>query len=328
MRGYDSRLSILSSYQIHPSSINKTAGGSSSEDGVSSDVKSTTMSWHTRLTTIQLSGAKVFQQMRPKIPPNGIISSFLVLLSTIGIVAILLTVKFNYILILRDSTLSLPSEGVGNASFIPASKGVEPFVCSSEGDNKFAKSLHGFTSSFADGDSEKLNAQVHFNPDSIFFVCDNSTTGYICNDFRKFLPGSLCHSNKSLTTANGTGPCLQEGMVQLQLIDGEGMQHIFLLENCLYHPDSPVNLLSTRQLAEKFIDDQGNPDEQTKTESCNSTHVLTWSFGNFKKTFPTPVSGLPEILFDEGFQAYNSFCMQVSSYAMSDSAVAGTLILF
>ena len=252
MRGYDSRLGILSSYQIHPSSINKTAGGSSLEDGVASDVKSTTMLCHTRLTTIQLSGAKVFQRMQPKIPPNGIISSFLVLLSTIGIVAILLTVKFNYILTSRDSKLSLPSEGVGDASFIPASKGVEPFVCSSKGDNKFAKSLHGFTSSFADGDSEKLNAQVHFNPDSIFFVCDNSTTGHICNNIQKFLPGSLRHSNKSLTTANGTGPCLQEGTIRLQLIDDEGMRHIFLLENCLYHPDSPVNLLSTRRLAEKI----------------------------------------------------------------------------
>jgi hypothetical protein len=144
-----------------------------------------------------------------------------------------------------------------------------------------------------------VNAQVHFNPDSIFFVCDNSTTGHICNDIQKFLPGSLRHSNRSLTTANGTGPCLQEGTIWLQLIDDEGMRHIFLLENCPYHPDSPVNLLFTRRLAEKFIDDQGNPDEQTRIESRYSTHALTWSFGNFKKTFPTPVSGLPELLFDE-----------------------------
>ncbi len=32
--------------------------------------------------------------------------------------------------------------------------------------------------------------------------------------------------------------------------------------------------------------------------------------------FPTPVSGLPELLFDEGFCAYKSFCLQAhSSYA-------------
>jgi hypothetical protein len=49
-------------------------------------------------------------------------------------------------------------------------------------------------------------------------------------------------------------------------------------------------------------------------------HILTWSFGNFKKTLPTPVSGLPELLFDEGFLEYKSFCMQVSSFA----AASGT----
>ncbi len=52
-------------------------------------------------------------------------------------------------------------------------------------------SLYGFESSFANGDSEKLNTQIHFNTDSIFFVCDNSTTGHIRNDIQKFVPGTL-----------------------------------------------------------------------------------------------------------------------------------------
>jgi hypothetical protein len=103
------------------------------------------------------------------------------------------------------------------------------------------------------------------------------------------------------------------------LNDNNGTKHLFILDNCLYHPNSPVNLLSTRRLAEKFIDENGNPDEQTKIESWYSTHVLTWFFGNFKKTFPTPISGLPELLFVEGFQAYKSFCMEVSLYAVQQS---------
>jgi hypothetical protein len=35
---------------------------------------------------------------------------------------------------------------------------------------------------------------------------------------------------------------------------------------------------------------------------------------------PTPISGLPELLFDEGFWAYTSFCRQVTSYATTDDA--------
>jgi hypothetical protein len=108
-------------------------------------------------------------------------------------------------------------------------------------------------------------------------------------------------------TANGTGPCLQEGTVCIQLQDDMGTEHIFILNNCLYHPDSPINLLSTRRFAEKFIDESGNPDKETQIESRYSTHILTWSFGQFLKTFPTPVSGLPELLFDEGCLAFKSF---------------------
>jgi hypothetical protein len=135
--------------------------------------------------------------------------------------------------------------------------------------------LQGFTTSFADGDSEKLNMQIHFDTDSDFVVCNNLTTGHICNDICKFIPGSLHQTNKCLTTANGTGPCLQKGTVCLHLIDDNGVKHIFILDDFLYHLDSPVNLLSPRRLAEKFIDSQGNPDKQTRIESRNSTHVLT-----------------------------------------------------
>ena len=108
--------------------------------------------------------------------------------------------------------------------------------------------------------------------------------------------------------------------MRLQLIDDDGQKHTFILDNCLFHPNSPVNLLSTRRLAEKFIDSNGYPDEQTRIESRYSTHTLIWSFGKFKKTFPTPVSGLPELLFDEGFHEYKSFCTQMLSYAATSGA--------
>ena len=42
IKGYDSRLCMFSYYQIHPLSINKTAGGPSSEDGITGQVSETT----------------------------------------------------------------------------------------------------------------------------------------------------------------------------------------------------------------------------------------------------------------------------------------------
>jgi hypothetical protein len=72
-----------------------------------------------------------------------------------------------------------------------------------------------YTTSFADGDSEQLNTQIHFDADLIFFDWDISTTGHICNNIWKFVPGSIQQTNKSLTTAYGKGPCLQEGTAEI-----------------------------------------------------------------------------------------------------------------
>ena len=99
----------------------------------------------------------------------------------------------------------------------------------------------------------------------------------------------------------------------MHLIDDNSKRHAFLLENCIYLPESPVSLLSTRRLAEKFLDKDGNPDKDTVINSKYSTHKLTWCFGKYTKTFPTPVSGLPELLFNEGFRAFQSFCLEVGS---------------
>ena len=164
--------------------------------------------------------------------------------------------------------------------------------------------LKGFTTSLADVDLEEMNTQISFDTDSTFFVCDNSTTGHICNDVKKFVPGTLHQTGRRVTTANGTGPCLQEGTVCIHLLDDDGKRHLFILDKCIYLPDSPVNLLSTRRLAENYLDEDGNPDEETRIESRYSTHILVRCGGKFKKTFPTPVSGLPELLFDE---SYNEF---------------------
>ena len=182
-----------------------------------------------------------------------------------------------------------------------------------EGEPKSARHINVFTTSLADVDLETLNTQVPFDTDSIFFVCDNSTTGHICNDISKFIPGSICNTDRRLTTANGNSSCVQEGTARIHLTDDNGTRHTFVLDNCIYLPDSPVSLLSTRRLAEKFLDNDGNPDEDTNITSRYSTHVLTWCHGKYQRTFPTPVSGLPELLFDEGFKNFSSYCTEIGS---------------
>jgi hypothetical protein len=161
------------------------------------------------------------------------------MLATIGIFGILVGIKCSHISNSKTPNLTLASKG--DMTFILPSEGVADCISLfSEGDhNKDGASytledseqdikyplgsLRGFTSSFMDGDLEKLNTQIHFDTDSVFFVCDNSTTRHICNDILKFVPGTLHQTNKSLTTANKTGPCLQEWTVRLNLNNNDGV---------------------------------------------------------------------------------------------------------
>ncbi len=93
----------------------------------------------------------------------------------------------------KGSLQRISGASKGDASIFSASKG-DSVISASKGDifgvSKGAN-VFGFTTSFADVDSEQLNMQVHFDTNSVFFVCDNSTTGHICNDNRKFVQGTI-----------------------------------------------------------------------------------------------------------------------------------------
>ena len=85
------------------------------------------------------------------------------------------------------------------------------------------------------------------------------------------------------------------GTIILQLTDDEGITHSFKFTNVSYLPDSPVNLLSLCRLAELYPDASGHPDRNgTGMRSGFDNHVLFWNQEQFKKTFITASSGLPE----------------------------------
>ncbi len=199
IQGYDSRLCMFSFYQIHPTSMNKTNGASLSEDRVTADVKTTTNSWKQRGISRSLPTLKIIGKAQPRTPPNGCLLSFLVLLATIKIIAILTSMKCHHILNSEPSAayngvadcISLPSEGDDNFNWQSMHyKGDYSFHSKGEYDHNLQHSLNllsGYTPSFADADSEKIITHIHLDTNSIFFVCYNSMTGHICNDIRNFI---------------------------------------------------------------------------------------------------------------------------------------------
>ncbi len=120
IQGYDSRLCLFSCYQIHPISINKTNGASSSKDDVTADVQNHSHSWKSRIASSFLFKTKTLRKKQSLMPPNRSISSFLVLLTTIGILKILTGAKCHHILSSNQWALSLPvSKGVATNIFTP-----------------------------------------------------------------------------------------------------------------------------------------------------------------------------------------------------------------
>ncbi len=85
IQGYDSRLCMFSFYQIHPRSINKTDGNSSSKDGVTADTNASTNTTSSHWTSSFLSGVKLLRRGCPKRPTNGTISAFLIFILAIEI---------------------------------------------------------------------------------------------------------------------------------------------------------------------------------------------------------------------------------------------------
>ncbi len=100
------------------------------------------------------------------------------------------------------------------------------------------------------------NAISFFDTDSLFWVCNNSATGHICND-KSLVSGELVPSIYIVGTATGTSEPTLMGTVVLWLIDGNGDKHTFTLTHMNYMPKSPVNLLSTRVLSKQFTNEHG-----------------------------------------------------------------------
>ena len=341
--------------------MNRCKNHGDTKDGSSQTILVQAMAFTYYFTSIYFEAVKIFLLKRPKEPSHGYITSFLVGTSIIGIFSYLIMIGIARLTFgsktrkkkqRRKRSLEAISRRKakrGNrttSNFEDKEEKDSFYDCRYTMDSKGASdtfhdcyetlhskgehtmNTHAFTTCLADGDQERMNTQVPFDTNSIFFVCDNSSTGHICNDVSKFVPGTMRDTLRRLTTANGTDPCLKEGTVRVHLLNGNSKRHAFLLENCIYLPESPVSLLSTRRLAEKFLDKDGNPDEDTAINSKYSTHKLTWCFGKYTKTFPTPVSGLPELLFDEGFQTFKSFCLEVGSPIPSYASFGSSIVPF
>ena len=123
-------------------------------------------------------------------------------------------------------------------------------------------------------DLSTLDPLLSFDTDSSFWVCDNSATGHICNN-KELFTDELVPSIYEVGSATGISTPTLMGTVTLRITDDEGAKHSFVLKNVNYLPNSPVNILSLRRLAELYPDDAGHPDRTgTGISSGYDSHTL------------------------------------------------------
>ena len=97
-----------------------------------------------------------------------------------------------------------------------------------------------------------------FDTDSSTIVCNNSANVSICKDKRMFV-GEMRHiANTQVVTIGGKGHQASGiGTVRWIWSDDYGKNHEYLIEDALYFPQSPINILSVTAFAKQLNDTEG-----------------------------------------------------------------------
>ena len=117
--------------------------------------------------------------------------------------------------------------------------------------------------------SDKSNSPFSFDTDGISFIIDNSATCIICNQ-RDLFVGRLSSEQVSMTTCEGdTAKQRYIGTMQLILIDDSNVDHSYDIPNCIYDPNSPVDIFGITVLEKYFNDASEGPDNVAEDGGSN-----------------------------------------------------------
>ena len=148
---------------------------------------------------------------------------------------------------------------------------------------------------------------IAFDTDAISVVCDNSANVHVCNDKSMFVSPPRRTTQHYVATIGGKqNAALGMGTVRWSWRDDHGKTHTLDLEDVLYFPQSPVNILSVTSLADQLHDDDGTGIDTKR----NKSHFY-WDNSKFSRTIVHGTSRLPELSINEGFSLSSLFSSAV-----------------
>ena len=102
---------------------------------------------------------------------------------------------------------------------------------------------------------------ILFDLDGITFLVDNCANTHVCNNKKLFCNLSSM-ATASLNTTNGSSDAnLQSGQIKISWADDDDEEHEYILDDVIYKPDSPFNILSVARLGGHFGRNDSPPTE-------------------------------------------------------------------
>lgn len=147
-----------------------------------------------------------------------------------------------------------------------------------------------------------------FDSDSVEIVLDNSANTHIWNRLEDFVEGTMTYLSDDnnlgvVTIGDSESRPVAVGTVVLTLMDNEGIESNITLEETLYFPSSPVNVLGVTKLGEQLNDPEGT---WIKTGWRGST--FSWNFNQHQLDFSHSINKLPVVSVKVGYDTFESFC--------------------
>ena len=142
-------------------------------------------------------------------------------------------------------------------------------------------------------------------------VCDNRVNVHICNKQNMFVGEIRKCTNQVVATIGGKSH-QPSGIGTARWIwrEDSGKSHEYLVEDALFSPQSPINILSMTCFARQLNDLTGNGIDTKQLQSC-----FYWDSSKYSLKIHHPPSNLPEISINEGFALSNMFRALVSRVA-------------
>ena len=149
-----------------------------------------------------------------------------------------------------------------------------------------------------------LDDMMQLDSDSYQIAIDTCTTFHLCKHKELFIDGIKPCTNIYIQGVGGRTRVQGYGSIKLRVHDDDGILHELIINEVLYVPNSPTNLLSPQRWSQCSKDPKG-----TGEITVNGTTILFWNGTKHSKVITHhPQLGIPIMSINDGYTKNAVLC--------------------